>query len=99
MSSAGGDPRFQELRPSQHVVSSRLGDAGVLVHLKTNQIFELNTTGLRVWELLGEGLEFEQVVGLLGSEFEVDLEVLRCEVTDLVSTLRREGLLDAGGGG
>jgi hypothetical protein len=72
---------------------------GLLVHLKTNQIFELNTTGLRVWELLGEGLEFEEVVGLLGSEFDVDLEQLRREVTDLVSMLRREGLLDVGGGG
>ena len=63
MSSPGGDPQFQRLRPSEHVVSSRLGDVGLLVHLKTNQIFELNTTGLRVWELIGEGLGFEEVVG------------------------------------
>ena len=99
MSSPGGDPEFQWLRPSEHVVSSRLGDVGLLVHLKTNQIFELNSTGLRVWELLGEGLGFEEVVGLLGSEFDVDLEQLRREITDLVSMLRREGLLDVGGGG
>lgn len=99
MSSAGEDPEFQRLRRSEHVVSSRLGDVGLLVHLKTNQIFELNSTGLRVWELIGDGLEFEEVVGLLGSEFDVDLEQLRREVTDLVSALRREGLLDVGGQG
>ena len=36
-------------------VSSRLGDGGVLVNLQTNQIFELNATGMRAWELIGEG--------------------------------------------
>ncbi len=99
MSNAGGDPRFQGLRPSQHVVSSRLGDAGVLVHLKTNQIFELNITGVRIWELIGEGLDLDEVVGVLGAEFDGDIEQVRREVTDLVSALRREGLLDVGGGG
>jgi hypothetical protein len=97
MSSPGGYPQFQRLRPSEHVVSSRLGDVGLLVHLKTNQIFELNTTGVRIWELIGEGLELEQIVGVLGSEFAVDLEQARREVTDLVSALTREGLLDVGG--
>ncbi|MBK5297454.1 MAG: PqqD family protein [Vicinamibacteria bacterium] len=99
MSSAGGDPRFQELRPSQHVVSSRLGDAGVLVHLKTNQIFELNTTGIRTWELIGEGLGLDAVIEALGSEFSADPDLVRHEVTDLVLALTREGLLDVGGGG
>lgn len=99
MSSAGGDPRFQELRPSPHVVSSRLGDAGVLVHLKTNQIFELNTTGVRIWELIGEGRTFEDIVGALGAEFSADAGRVRHEVTELVLALQREGLLDVGGGG
>lgn len=99
MSTAGEDPQFQGLRPSEHVVSSRLGDAGVLVHLKTNQIFELNTTGVRIWELIGEGCDVEAVIGRLGLEFDVDRNQLRREVTELVTALRREGLLYAAGGG
>ena len=98
MSSVGGDPQFQRLRPSKHVVSSRLGDAGVLVHLKTNQIFELNSTGVRIWELLGEGLDLDEVVRVLGAEFDTDIEQVRREVIDLVSVLSREGLLDVGSG-
>lgn len=99
MFSPGGDPRFHELRPSPHVVSSRLGDAGVLVHLKTNQIFELNATGVRIWELIVEGRAFEGIVGVLGAEFSEDADRVRHEVTELVLALQREGLVDVGGGG
>ena len=49
--------------PNPDVVSRRLGDDTVLVHLKTNRIFALNPTGARFWELLLEGMnrgEIEQ---------------------------------------
>ena len=53
----------RKVRQSADVVSSRMGDAGVLVHLQTNRIFEVNATGLRIWELAGDGrtlLEIEE---------------------------------------
>ena len=61
MSNEGVGSGGQRLRHSEHVVSSRLGDAGVLVHLRTNQIFELNATGVRIWELIGEGSSVEEI--------------------------------------
>jgi len=98
MSISGGDPHSQVFRQSEHVVSSRLGDAGVLVHLRSNQIFELNATGVRIWELIGEGLGLEAVIDAVGSEFSGDPDLVRHEVTDLVYALTREGLLDVGRG-
>jgi hypothetical protein len=88
-------------RPRHHaqVVSSRLGDAGVLVHLRTNRIFELNATGFRAWELIGEGLDLAAVEGRLLEEFAVPSDRLRAELHDLVAALLQEGLLDAGGEG
>jgi hypothetical protein len=86
------------LRQDPQAVSSRLGDAGVLVNLRTNRIFELNATGFRVWELIGEGLDLAAVERRLSEEFSVDPDRLRAEVTDLVAALVREGLLDAGPG-
>lgn len=87
--------------PRRHaqVVSSRLGDAGVLVHLRTNRIFELNATGFRVWELIGEGLDLAAVEGRLLEEFAVPSDRLRTELHDLVAALLQEGLLDGGGEG
>jgi hypothetical protein len=78
------------------VVSSQLGDAGVLVHLGTNRIFELNATGFRVWQLLGEGLDLAAVLTRLRDEFDVADSQLRAEVHALVEALLAEGLLDAG---
>ena len=87
------------LAPSPNVVSSRLGDGAVLVHLETNQIFELNTTGVRAWELISEGLDLDAVIDRLGREFDVEAGRVRAEVTDLVAALVQQGLLDDRRGG
>lgn len=96
MASTSEEPEPRRIRPSPHVVSSRLGDAGVLVHLRTNQIFELNETGVRVWELIGQGDSLERIEQTLQAEFAVDAERVHDEVVRLVGELVRQGLLDAG---
>jgi hypothetical protein len=78
------------------VVSSRLGDSGVLVHLRTNQIFELNATGVRVWELLEQGGSLESIERTLQAEFDVDGARVHEEVATLVGELQRQGLLHVG---
>jgi len=67
----GRDPLARRIRQSAQVVSSRLGDAGVLVHLQTNRIFEVNATGLRIWELAGEGRTLGEIEDTLRGEFDV----------------------------
>ena len=89
-----GAARF---RPNEHVVANRLGEAGVLVHLRTNQIFELNATGVRVWELIGEGRTVVDIERTLQSEFDVDAGRVHEEVTALVDALAAEGLIDVDG--
>ncbi len=82
------------VRQSPDVVSSRLGDAGVLVHLRTNRIFEVNATGLRIWELIGEGRTLAEIQEVLQGEFDVEPERLRQECLALVTELAREGLVN-----
>jgi hypothetical protein len=82
------------VRRSPDVVSSRLGDAGVLVHLRTNRIFEVNATGLRIWELIGEGRTLAEIQEVLQQEFDVEPERLRQECLALVTELAREGLVN-----
>jgi hypothetical protein len=71
----------------------RLGDRMVLVHLATNQVFELNNTGARVWELLGAGVNEEKILEQLTTEFEVEAEQLRQDVGDLLRELKSAGLI------
>jgi hypothetical protein len=83
------------LRPQPDVVSRRLDDRTVLVNLRTNRIFELNRTGARFWELLGEGSSESQIVEALVAEFEVPREQLEREVRGLIDSLLDEGLISS----
>jgi hypothetical protein len=82
-------------RPQPDVVSRRLDDRTVLVNLRTNRIFELNPTGARFWELLGEGSSESQIVEGLVAEFEVPREQLEREVRGLIDSLLDEGLISS----
>ena len=79
--------------PDPDVVFKRLDDRMVLVHLKSNQIFELNSTGARVWELLQEGVSSDTLLNRLKAEFEIDPATLRTEIESLLSELTSEGLI------
>jgi hypothetical protein len=83
------------LRPHKDVVSQRLGEAGVLIDMRSGRMFELNVTGIRIWELVGEGCSPDDAAARLLQEFAGDPLELRAEVGALVEELVREGLLDA----
>jgi hypothetical protein len=79
--------------PNPDVVFKRLENRMVLVHLQSNQIFELNHTGARVWELLQNGIAGDALIDHPTAEFEVDSSTLRIEVDALFSELVNEGLI------
>jgi hypothetical protein len=81
------------LRPSPDVIARRLDRAGVLVHLTTNRIFELNETGIRIWELLSEQKDVDQIVEQLVDEFEVDGQEAARELENFLLRFRDEGLV------
>ncbi len=82
------------LKPNRDVLARRLGGELVLLHLKTNRFFELNRTGARFWELLGDGRELSAIEDALVAEFDVTPTALSAEVARLVVDLRAEKLLD-----
>ena len=81
------------LCPSVDVIAKRLDQASVLVHIQTSQIFELNATGTKVWEMLGEGLAVDRIVQHLVEEFEVGQSQAAEEVNALLVRLHGDGLL------
>jgi hypothetical protein len=83
------------LHPNPEVIAKRLDQTTVLVDISTSRIFELNETGTRIWELLGQGLNVEQIVQHLVLEFEVAESQAAEEVTKLLSQLQNQGLVVA----
>jgi hypothetical protein len=82
------------LRRNPEVIAKRLDESTVLVDLATSRIFELNETGTRIWELLGEGLDADSVMRHLVDEFEVEHARAEGEVNNLLARLRADGLLE-----
>jgi coenzyme PQQ synthesis protein D (PqqD) len=69
-------------------------DGAVLIHLETNQIYDLNQTGYRVWQLLQEGLDYPTMLAQIEREFDVHQPQLAKEVDTLIAHLSAEHLLE-----
>jgi len=82
------------LRPNPEVIARRLDNATVVVDVPTSRIFELNETGTRIWELLGEGLDADNIMRHLVDEFEIEQAQAENELKKLLALLRTEGLLE-----
>jgi len=79
--------------PSADVATRSLDEACFLVHLRSNQIFELNPTGARLWGLVAEGHELGEVRRRLRDEFDADGSDIRHDVDELIAALLAEDLL------
>ena len=84
------------LEPHPDVFARRIGDEVLLVHLGRSEIFSLNSTAGRLWELVSRGGSPTAAAARLAEEYEVDEAQLRAEVATLVTRLLDEGLLQRG---
>ncbi len=82
-------------RRADHVVARRIGDAGILVNLRTNEIFELNDTAMRVWELLGECADGRRLREQILTEFDVSLEVASRDIAQSLERFVAQGVVVA----
>ena len=82
------------IRPSKDVVSRRVGDEIVLVNLQSEEMYSLNPTGARAWQLLGEGHDQDAIEATLSDEYEIDREEVRRELEALFEELERSRLVE-----
>ena len=84
----------ENLRPNNDVISRQVGDERVLVHLQSNEMYSLNATGARAWELLSEGHDEESIAATLSDEYDVDRGEAQRELEELLDELERHHLVD-----
>ena len=75
------------------VIYRELGDECVLLHLKTGKYYGLNPVGLRMWQLILEKGDLEQVIQAMLDEYEVEPDQLRSDLLVLVEALEKNELL------
>jgi hypothetical protein len=75
------------------VLAKAVGGETVLVHLKTNRIYELNRTAARLWALLEEQRSLAEIQQTLVAEFSVEPEAVKLEMDALLEELLDEQLV------
>jgi hypothetical protein len=76
-----------------HVLVRYLDKESVLLNLETEQYFGLDETGTRMWQLITASPCIDSAYQELLEEFDVEPELLRANLTDLLSRLMESGLL------
>src|ERR1700757_4748617 len=76
-----------------HVLVRHLDGESVLLNLETEVYFGLDAIGTRMWELMTSAPNIETAYAELSEEFEVEPELLRNNLADLLGQLIDHGLL------
>ena len=81
------------LRQRPGVVSQVVEGEAVLLDIASGRYFALNPVGSRIWELCDGTRSAAEVVEAICGEFEVDEDVARADLGEIVDELRAEKLL------
>jgi hypothetical protein len=76
-----------------HVLVRFLDQESVLLNLETEKYFGLDQTGTRMWQLLTASENIDAAYRQLLAEYDVDPELLRDNLTELLGRLVEHGLL------
>jgi hypothetical protein len=76
-----------------HVLVRFLDRESVLLNLETEQYFGLDETGTRMWQLLTASPDIDAAYQELLAEYDVEPDLLRDNLTELLGRLVESGLL------
>lgn len=76
-----------------HVLVRLLDQESVLLNLETEQYFGLDETGTRMWQLVTTSPNIDAAYEALLAEYDVQPEMLRENLTELLAHLIDHGLL------
>jgi hypothetical protein len=83
--------KFYQKNPS--VSCTELEDGAILLNLDTKYYYTLNSTGLRIWQIMDESKDPLEIAQKLAIEYVVDEEKAKASVVELMEELEQEGLI------
>lgn len=78
---------------SGRVAWRKVADEAIILDVETAAYFSLAGSGLRMWELLGQGRTAPEVAQALAGEYDADEARIARDCERLVEKLRKKGLL------
>ena len=93
MGTDGGILEDARLSVPEHVLARRTVTETVVLNLESEEYYGLDGVGTRLWELIEQGTTFGTAVGVLVTEYDVGAEALVADLAELVTDLRKHGLV------
>jgi hypothetical protein len=88
----------QYVTVSTEAIAQEVSGETVILDLKSEQYFSLDTVGTRIWQLLQESpKKLEDVHTQLLEEYDVEPDRLKADLEDLISSLVKEELVTISG--
>ena len=81
------------LRVPEDVLVSDLDGESVILNLKTESYFGLDTVGARMWTAVTTADSIQAAYDTLAEEFDVDPQQLRADLVEILDNLIEHGLL------
>lgn len=81
------------VEPPSHVLVRFLDKESVLLNLETERYFGLDETGTRMWQVVTAAPNIDAAYRDLQNEFDVESDLLRLHLTELLGRLVDHGLL------
>jgi hypothetical protein len=81
---------------ADQVITQRVGDSTLLLHLETGRYFDLNEIGSRIWELADGTRPLSQIVATIRNEYEAPTDQVAGDVSALITEMVRARLVHIG---
>ena len=81
------------IKISSEVLFQELENEAVLLNIASEQYHGLNDNGTRIWQLLAQHGNVEQVVAQMLAEYVVPEEILRHDVKNFIEEMAEAGLV------
>jgi len=79
------------------VLVSEVGGESVILNLKSESYWGLDETGTRFWEVVTSSESIQAAYERLLAEYDVDAQLLRQDLNDLIEKLVDRGLVEVSG--
>lgn len=78
---------------SEEAVSAEVDGTAVMMSVNNGKYFGLDEIATRIWDLLEEPKQFDELCNVLQEEYEVDADTCKADLTDLLIELEAENLV------
>jgi hypothetical protein len=85
----------RKFKISSDAICQEIAGEAVILDLATSTYFGLDALGLRIWQLLSDGLSQLAVEKMLFEEYEISAEILSRDIEAFLARLESAGLVHA----